>query len=82
MRVAARGEVHADAAGAPDLDRGIGRFQQQTRAVLDRAAIVVGALVGAVLQELVEQIAVGAVELHAVEAGFLGVLGALAHRPR
>jgi hypothetical protein len=44
-------------------------LEQQPRAVLDAAAVVVGALVGAVRQELVEQIAVGAVHLDAVEAG-------------
>ena len=49
-------------------------FEHQTRAVLDRAAIGTGALVGAVAQEFVEQIAVGAVDFHAVEAGGLGIL--------
>jgi hypothetical protein len=39
----------------------------QARAVLDRAAVGVGALVASVLQELVEQIAVGAVDLDAVD---------------
>jgi hypothetical protein len=67
--------VHADAAGAPDFDRGVGHFQQQARTVFQGAAVVVGALVGAALQELVEQVAVGAVDFHAVETGGLGVLG-------
>ena len=64
--------------GAPDRDDGVRHFQHQPGAVLDRAAVGVGALVAAVLQELVEQIAVGAMHLDAVEAGGLGVLGALA----
>jgi hypothetical protein len=36
----------------------------------DRAAIRIAALVGGGLQELVDQVAVGAVDLHAVEAAF------------
>jgi hypothetical protein len=70
--------VHADAVRAPHVDAGVGHFQHQARAVFDRAAVGVGALVGAVLQELVEQVAVGAVDLDAVEAGQLGVFRALA----
>ncbi len=76
--VGTRRQVYADALGAPYGDRRVGDFQQQARAVLDGAAVAVGALVGAVLEELVEQVAVGAVDLHAVEAGGLGPLGALA----
>ena len=78
MRIAARRQVHADPARAPHRDHGVGHFQHQARAVFDRAAVAVGALVAAVLQELVEQIAVGAMDLDAVEAGRLGVLRALA----
>ena len=57
---------------------GLGDLQHQPRAVLDRAAIGVGALVGAVLGELLEQIAVGTVDFDAVEAGLQCILrGAL-----
>jgi hypothetical protein len=62
-------QPHADAVGAPDLDHGLRHFHQEARAVLDRAAILVGAQVGVRLQELLDQIAVGAVNLDAVEAG-------------
>ena len=71
MRVAARREMHADPARPPDGDDGVRHFEHEPGAVLDRAAIAVVALVAAVLQELVEQIAVRAVDLDAVEAGLL-----------
>src|SRR5579871_3226683 len=74
VRIAAWREMHADAARAPDRDHGVRYLQHQPRAVLDRAAVAIGALVGAVLQELVEQITVGAVDLDTVEARRLGVL--------
>nr|GEU28208.1 urease accessory protein G [Tanacetum cinerariifolium] len=73
VRIAARRQVHAHAVGAPDGDTGVGHFQHQAGAVVDRAAVVVGALVGFVLQELVEQVAVGAVDFHAVKTRCLGV---------
>ena len=73
-----RRDADAGAIGAGLRCDGPGDFQHQPRAVLDRAAIGIGALVGAVLGELLEQIAVGAVDLDAVEAGFERILrGAL-----
>jgi len=78
MGVAARREVHADASRAPDGNCRVGRFQQEARPVLDRSAIVIRSAVGAVLEKLVEEIAVGAVQFDAVEAGALGILGATA----
>ena len=42
---------------------------EQADAVLDRTAIIVVAQIGAVAQELVDQIAIGGVDLDAVEAG-------------
>ncbi len=62
-------QSHADAVSAPDSDHGLRHFHQETRAVLDRAAIAVGAQIDVGLQELLDQIAVGAVDLDAVEPG-------------
>lgn len=72
------GEVHADAAGAPDADGGVGDFEHEPGAVFDGAAELIGAVVGAGLKELVEEIAVGAVDLDAIEAGTLRVFGGAA----
>ena len=72
--------MHADAAGAPDRNDRICHVEHQARAIFDRAAVAVGSLVAAVLQELIEQIAIGAVNLDAVETGRLRVLGALTKR--
>ena len=69
--------MHAHAVGAPDGDDGIGDFQHETGAVFDRAAVVVGAVIGGVLEKLVDEIAVRAVDLDAVEARGLGVFRAL-----
>ena len=76
VAIGPRRQVHADPARRPHREHRIGHLQMQARAVLDGSAVGVGALVAAVLQELVEQVAVGAVDLDAVEAGGLGVLRA------
>jgi hypothetical protein len=70
--------VHADAAGAEDGDRRVRDLKVQASAVLKRATVLVGAMIGAVLEELVEEVAVGTVDLNAVEAGGLGVFGSAA----
>src|SRR4051812_19231565 len=59
---------------APHTERTASVTSSMSRAVFDGAAIVVGAPVRAVLQELVQQIAVRAVDFDAVKARALGVL--------
>ncbi len=78
MRIAARREMHADAPGAPDADDGVSDLEQQPRAIFDFSAIAIRALVRGVLQELIEQIAVGAVNLDPVEASEPRVFRSLA----
>jgi len=63
--------AHADACpgGADGFDYGFGDFQPEARAVLDAAAVAVGALVRDVLGELINEVAIGAVNLDPVETG-------------
>ncbi len=70
--------MHADAARAPHRDDGVRHFEHEARPVFDSAAVAVRALVAAVLQELVEKVAVRAMNLDPVEARGFGVLGAFA----
>lgn len=69
--------MHADPVGAPYGDARVRDFEQQSRTVLDRPTICVSALIGGVLQELVKQITVGAVDFHAVEPCLSGVFSAV-----
>src|ERR1035441_8257957 len=69
--------MHGYPIRTPDADGGIGDFQHEPGAVFNGAAVFVGAVVTAVLEELVEEVAVSAVNLHAVEASGLRVLRAL-----
>ncbi len=78
MHVASGRQVHANAVRPPYRDGSVGHFEQEAGAVLDRAAVLVRPMVRTVLEELVRQVAVGAVDLDAVEAGDPGVLSGLA----
>src|SRR5450631_843182 len=80
MKIGSGRQMHANPIRAPHRDCGVGRLQQKAGAVLDRTAIAVGALVGAVLQKLVEQVAVGAMKLYAIKAGGLRELRGLPKR--
>ena len=64
--------------GAPDLRHRPGDLDGQAQTVLDRPAIGVGARVGAVADELVEQVAVAAMDLDGVEPSLQRVARALA----
>jgi len=73
--------VRADANGDLILTDGVNHQTEhldgKADAVGDRAAVLVGAVVGAGVVELVEQVTVSAVELDIVESSFHGVLGGL-----
>lgn len=64
-----RRQAHAGALGADFIGNRLHHLGKQAGAVFDIATVGVGALVGAVAQELVQQIAVGRMHFHAVEAG-------------
>ncbi len=65
--------LNAGAIADPPHPTPITRGDLEGNRVFDRAAIGVGAPVGAVTGELVEQITVGAVQFDAVETGGFGV---------
>ena len=70
-----RGDAEADAIGAPDPDGGFEDFEDEPGAVLDGAAIGTGAVVGAIAEEFIQEIAIGAMDLDAIEACGEGIAG-------
>lgn len=69
-------QTDTDTLLADGVDDGLGDLGDETGPVLDAATPGVGPLVAGVLVELVDQVAVGGVDLHAVKAALLdGVLG-------
>lgn len=70
-------EADAGAVRADGVDDGLGDLEGEARTLLDAAAPGVGAVVAGVLDELVDEVAVGGVDLDAVEAGRDGVPGRL-----
>src|SRR3546814_12633874 len=69
LRIAIGGEAHRGAIRAGDGGDSFDDLEQQAKAVLGAAAVAIGAEIGAVAQELVDQIAVRGVELDTVEPG-------------
>eukprot|EP01107_Rhizomastix_libera_P013519 TRINITY_DN3743_c0_g1_i1.p2 TRINITY_DN3743_c0_g1~~TRINITY_DN3743_c0_g1_i1.p2 ORF type:complete len:321 (+),score=-27.56 TRINITY_DN3743_c0_g1_i1:263-1225(+) len=70
-------QAQAGAAGADFPGHGPHHFQQQPGPVGDGAAIGAAAVIDAVAQELFQQVGVGAMHFHPVEAGGDGVAGSL-----
>src|SRR5882757_8744236 len=67
-----RRKPDAHAIAPPYTRYRLGDLTQETGAIRRRSAIPISPLVGPITQELVDQIAVGGVEFHAIEAGGLG----------
>ncbi|MNX86211.1 hypothetical protein D3C86_1180850 [compost metagenome] len=57
--IAARPQTHRHPIAAPDGDHRLYRFEQEPAAVLERATVDIRTFVAAVLEELIEQVAVG-----------------------
>ena len=70
-----RGDTVADPVPAPYPDDGFRDLERQACPVLRAAAILIGPLIRPAPQELVQQVAVCAVDLDAIEASIPGVLG-------
>ena len=64
---AERRQSYADAILTPNIAHRLNHINEQPHPILDRTAISVGAPIGARINELVEQITVGGVDLDAVE---------------
>ena len=73
-----RRQAYAHALGTHHTADGIDDFQQQARAIRDRTAIGATALVAAVAQELVQQVAIRAMHFDTIKARCLGVDGSRA----
>src|SRR5476649_1115072 len=76
-KIAVRRESDGDATLADVTRDAVHHLEQQARAIFDRGAIGVGPVVAAVLQELIEKKAVGAVDLHSVELSLARISGGL-----
>ena len=71
------GEAEGDALG-PFGGHCVEHFEQKASAILDGTAVLVFALIAVFGEELVDQVAVGPVDLNAIEASFACGLGGLA----
>ena len=67
MRFAIGGQTNRCPIRAHSVNHGLRHFAQQADAIFDCAAIIVGTQIGVVAQELVNQIAIGCVNLHPVK---------------
>ena len=72
VQAAERRDAHADMARADCRDEAVDGVEQQAQAIFRAAAIAVVTGIEFAIDELLEQIAVGAVYLHAIEAGLHG----------
>ena len=78
--LAKRREAYAQPVGANGSRHLVDDFEQEPGAVLFRPAIGIGALVGSVLQELLDQVAIRALQLHSIKSSLDRVQRGLTER--
>ena len=75
IKDAGRRDPDADTVGTPNLNDGLSDFESETTTIRNGPTVGVGSMIGATTQELVEKIPIGVMNLHAIEASFLGEFG-------
>ena len=78
VKLACGADANGDAVVSPDGDECGDDLEQEASAVFDGAAVLVGAVVAVVLKELIDEVAVGGVQLDTLEAGVFRSLGGAA----
>jgi hypothetical protein len=78
LAVAARRQMHPHALGTPNGDHRISDFKHEPGTVFNRPTVLIGAMIGTVLKKLIDQVAIGSVDLHAIKTSDLRVLRAFA----
>jgi len=68
-------KTDTSALGADGVDDGLGDFETEAGAVLDAAAPIISACVCSLLRKLINEVAVGTVDLHAIETSLLDSVG-------
>lgn len=66
-------KAETDLVSAHSQDQGVNDLHSESTSVLDTAAVLISALVRDILDELINQVSIGAVQLYTVEAGPHGV---------
>src|SRR5690606_5994984 len=73
VQIAARRQMHPDTPRAPYTNAGIDDFHQEPAAMTNRTAVLVGATIRAIVQELIDQITIGSMNFNTVESSLLRV---------
>ncbi len=69
-----RRKADADTFARPDSQDRVRHLKREAQTIFDRTAVCVGAMIGLVLEKLLDEITVGSMDFDTVKTGFLGVL--------
>src|SRR5215469_357369 len=68
--------MHGDSARSPDRNEAVDNLEHEPRPILNRTTIFVGSPIRAILQELVDEISICAMQFNPIKSRCLGILGA------
>jgi hypothetical protein len=78
MGIAAWSQMHAYSVGSPDLANCVAHFEHEACTIFYGASVLIFTMVATILEELIEQVSVGAVDFDSIETGGLGIFSATA----